>query len=858
MKSVFYFFFLGLCWGPFKKSFGQDTLATLLAQKDTAGYIDYVMNVRMADRELYPQDSLHLWLTRSVQLAGQMRDTTKWLFAKYNLANFYYDISDPERPQKMRALMKEIEGYPESLGAKKVLAHVYSNYGNQVALPYDSALFYTQKSIDLHPVVKDTLLLMLNYKNLSMFYKRQGKLSDCITAGYEAVRISQFLPLYLLNGQNYFHLADCLISNERLQEARSQIGKMCDWLDRIDPITEHQRYLSLAKDISYLYERIDDPENALHFQKKYTEVLESGYRQKWEMEIRSLEVLTKTREKENKILALELKSKNEKFRNRQLWWGVGGLIFLTAFLFLFYRYRQKYLSREADRLKELDAFKTRLYTNITHEFRTPLTVILGMTKLIADNPSEWLHQGADAIRRNGRQLLDLVNQMLDLAKLESGTLSLHRRRGDLVLFLKYLTQAFQSFAAAKKIHLRFDSEPATLEMDFDPDKLTKVFSNLISNALKFTPEDGHIDIRITGGENQAEVRIADTGTGIPAAYLPYIFDRFYQGQHGSDRQAEGTGIGLTLAKELIHLMGGTITVKSSPGRGTEFTVLLPVQLETADRWNPVDSENAGADLALPTLENPVEEDLPVALIIEDNKDVVQYLSACLKNQYNLEIAFDGKRGIEKALELVPDIVISDVMMPEKDGFEVCSTLKQDLRTSHIPIVLLTARADKTSRMDGLEQGADVYLEKPFDQEELEVRLRKLIELRKRLREKYQAADLDQVMPGKETDPELLFLKQLEQVVLANLDNDDFKVEPDLCRAMTMSRPQLYRKIKAIKDQSPSEFLRTVRMQRARQLLQRTGISVSEVARQVGFKEHSHFTQVYHTTFGETPSDMRKV
>jgi len=271
-----------------------------------------------------------------------------------------------------------------------------------------------------------------------------------------------------------------------------------------------------------------------------------------------------------------------------------------------------------------------------------------------------------------------------------------------------------------------------------------------------------------------------------------------------------------LTKELVKLLKGQIEVESREGQGATFTVWLPVRQEAPRTMDLPEVEVVSLIKSATTIDTTVGpsngQGRPVALLIEDNVDVLNYLKACIQDNYQVEIANNGKAGIEKAIGLVPDIIISDVMMPEKDGFEVCATLKQDERTSHIPIILLTAKADETSRRAGLQQGADAYLVKPFDKAELEIRLQKLIQLRQRLKEKYSRADLETVNIKKEQDPELLFLKKLETVILDNLSDEDFRVEPDLCRAMMMSRPQLYKKLKALKDQSPSQFVRNIRLQ----------------------------------------------
>jgi signal transduction histidine kinase/DNA-binding response OmpR family regulator len=868
---------IGLCLLQASKLMGQDTLAQLLAKKDTVGYVDYVVNIQMKDRELYPQEALYHHLQTSIRLAEQRGDTLNALWAKYSFATFFEYSSGQEHTKQLLKLMRELEQYPKEVKYVKILAHVYSNYSNEKLLPNDSVFYYLNKSIALHSLAQDTLLLMLNYKNLSIYHKRMGSIADCIENGYIAVQLSKYAPNFYLNVENNIHLTDCLISSGRWEEAETQLLQISKWLSKIDSNKEHLLAINILRAVPPLYERLNQPEKALYYQKQYTQLLQSSLRQKWEGEIRQLEVAAKTQEKENEILALELKNQKAGNLRNQLLVGLGVVVTLVILLIWFYQFRQKYLLRETTRLKELDDFKTRLYTNITHEFRTPLTVVLGMAAQIKENPKAWLSEGVDAIIRNSKQLLDLVNQMLDLSRLESGAMPLHLQQAEIVPFLSYLTQSFQSFAASKNIQLHFTSEVNECILDFDADKLTKVVSNLISNAVKYTPKGGHIYVKIRQLQQQLELCIADTGMGIPEEQLPFIFDRFYQvtppqpspkgREHrysspsgGGWQGVEGTGIGLALTKELLQLMQGTIQVASKLGEGTAFIILLSIK-----RTAPVLPNSAfmtEKEILHPpvapasSLDTSSNGDLPIALIMEDNRDVVHYLSTCLKNQYQLEVAFDGAAGIEKAMEVIPDIIISDVMMPEKDGFEVCATLKQDMRTSHIPIILLTAKADMAARLEGLEYGADVYLEKPFEKKELEVRLRKLIELRKHLQQKYQSAKLEDVSPDQESDRELLFLKQLETVLLESISNEDFRVEPDLCRAMRMSRPQLYRKIKALKDQSPSEYVRSVRMQQARHLLLTTDLNVGDIAQQVGFKEHSYFTQVYHTTFSETPIETR--
>lgn len=562
-----------------------------------------------------------------------------------------------------------------------------------------------------------------------------------------------------------------------------------------------------------------------------------------------------------------------------LWIGIG-----AGLLYWFYRFQlsRRLAEAEAYRLRELDQVKNHLYTNITHEFRTPLTIINGVAGQLQSQASESVKRGLKMIVRNGRQLLRQVNQMLDLAKLESGSLPVHLVQGDIISYLKYLTESFHSYAESKDIGLHFLSDFEEYVMDYDQEKVLYIVSNLLSNAIKFTPSDGHIYFQVAEvvKEKNAflEIRVKDSGIGIPEEVLPHIFSRFFPEDSSSTRANElarrsirsdgGTGIGLSLTKELIDLLGGDIQVQSKVGKGTTFTVLLPARLEDSTVAAPGDLEalkpsiqiySAGINPQRSEEWNPSyseDTDKPQLLIVEDNPDVVQYLVTCLDTFYQLEIARDGEAGINKAIELVPDIIISDVMMPEKDGFELCNTLKNDEKTSHIPIILLTAKADHRSRIAGLKRGADDYLSKPFDQEELLVRLKNLIEQRRKLQEHYRDLLPNQGLGGTATVMEDAFLKKIKNLVEENMSNSDFDISW-LATQAGMSRVQLFRKIKALTGESPSAFVRMLRLQKARNLLLTTSLNVSEIAYDVGFGDPSFFSRAFKEKYGKTPLETRE-
>jgi signal transduction histidine kinase/DNA-binding response OmpR family regulator/Flp pilus assembly protein TadD len=562
---------------------------------------------------------------------------------------------------------------------------------------------------------------------------------------------------------------------------------------------------------------------------------------------------------------------------------VAGLALLIGFAF--YRSKQKanvqlsklneeilsqksIVENQKIKLEEMDQVKSRFFTNISHEFRTPLTIISGMAGQIMDNPPAWAKKGGQMIKQNSANLLNLVNQILDLRKLEASELKLNLVQGDVVKYLRYLSQSYETYAQSKGLHLHFLSAVEKLVMDYDPEKLLRIYSNLLSNAVKYTPGNGNIYLHINRATKNRQpclqLRVEDTGTGIDADKLPHIFDRFYQVDGSTTRKGEGTGIGLALTKELVQLMNGSIDVKSTPGKGTTFTVLLPVTNESlitevlspevglveppvTDKIisSPSKIEKSGADRQ-PTAE------LPTLLIVEDNPDIRQFLVACLEYDYQLETATNGQEGIDLALDIVPDLIISDVMMPEKDGFELCETLKTDERTSHIPIILLTAKADMESKISGLKTGADAYLTKPFEPEELMVRLEKLFELRKKLQARYHSFEPESIPENKEEE----FVQKIRQSVLANLSDDTFGIA-QLCRAVALSRAQLHNKLKALTGQSTSIFIRSIRLHKAKELLESSDLNVSEVGYEVGFKNPSHFSSAYQEVFGTSPSKTRK-
>jgi signal transduction histidine kinase/ligand-binding sensor domain-containing protein/DNA-binding response OmpR family regulator len=526
---------------------------------------------------------------------------------------------------------------------------------------------------------------------------------------------------------------------------------------------------------------------------------------------------------------------------------------------------------EAIKQKEVDETKSRFFANLSHEFRTPLMLIKGpLEQLLNDESNKKNIDRYEMIHRNTENLQSLIDQLLELTQLESASIPVKAIKENLISVLRGLLSSFESLADDKKIKLAFNSKYDLLPAWIDKDKLEKIINNLLSNAFKFTPDNGSISVNINKvsiDENEyAEIIVSDTGIGIPTAKLDRIFDRFYQVDDSNQRSFGGSGIGLALVKELIDLHKWKIKVSSEINKGTEFTIHIPLQDNYLDEDQKVKSDLRIDVEKLKNISESIEEDdseklseeilditKPTILIVEDSKDVRLYLNDLLNNKYHLYEASNGKEGITIAQEKIPDIIISDVMMPEMGGMEFCSLIKSDFLTSHIPVIMLTAKASGESKIQGLETGADDYLTKPFNSKELFVRVKNLLDQRKRLREKF-SKEINPKSKTVTTNPlDEEFLQKAFNLAIENLDNSNFDSET-FAKEMFLSRMQLYRKLQAITGQTPGDFIRTFRLKRAAQLLKEKRLSITQISFEVGYNSPSQFTRAFTKQFNCTPTE----
>ena len=652
--------------------------------------------------------------------------------------------------------------------------------------------------------------------------------------------------------------------------------------------------LEALEDLAGAYTQTGNFATAFDVSQKYIALHDSLTQKEKTRQIAELETRYQTAQKEQQLAEQSLELERQARTKQQILLG-SLLVILTLFGFFQFWKNKARLKRkeaelelslkkaEAEKLKELDSLKSTFFANISHEFRTPLTLILGpvqqaMESVPASEPIEEVKdipvkgRHLEVVRRNALRLQNLVDQLLDLSKLDNGKMRLQVSQGPLVQFIRNLVFSFESLAERKRIHLQTSFPPELEDAFFDRDKWEKILVNLLSNAFKFTPENGTIGVEVESCSAGLRVRISDSGKGMDAGEINKIFDRFYQVE---GTEARGTGIGLSLVKELVELHRGQISVESAKGKGTTFKVSLPVARDAFDESAITTSSVSSHDGYLPVFvdaEHQVDGMAATSppplgeagrgrlLIVEDNPDLRSFISETMQGGYQILTAENGKTGLEKAIEKTPDLIISDVMMPIMDGFEMCGFLKKDERTSHIPVILLTAKAGQQHKVAGLETGADAYLTKPFDEKELLVRARNLVEQRRKLRERFAGVghlgSVRRLAPSEVavTSTDQRFLEKVTAAIEENMDNEFFSVE-DLASAVAFSRSQLHRKLKALVGKSPNELIREFRLARAKELLEKGHGNVSEVAMEVGYSSLSYFTRSFKAAFGVAPSEV---
>jgi DNA-binding response OmpR family regulator/anti-sigma regulatory factor (Ser/Thr protein kinase) len=509
----------------------------------------------------------------------------------------------------------------------------------------------------------------------------------------------------------------------------------------------------------------------------------------------------------------------------------------------------------------LDQIKSQFFANISHEFRTPLHLILAP---LQKKQGVITEDERGLMTRNAKRLLRLVNQLLDLTKMEVGLVRPEPRNLDVFRFVKDIAYSFSPLAEPKDLTYRVLIPEREIIVSIDPDKLEKIVYNLLSNAFKFTPKGGSVTVEMSiNNDNALLLTVSDNGIGIPEKLQSKIFRRFYQVDSTQTRAHEGSGLGLALTKELVDLLGGTLLLNSKEGEGCTFQINLPVGSASKESYviyEAIPRELAGfeAYLAEYARENSrdavtTNDNFPVVLLVEDNHDLRHYMKRELSGEFAILEAVNGEEGLSAAQKKIPDLIVTDVMMPVMDGVTLIQKIKEDERTSHVPVILLTARDDGDTKLAGFERGADQYVVKPFEIAELIARIKSLLGQSERLRKKFSREFTLQPSEVPVSNKDVDFLNKIVQVIENNMDNDAFTVE-HLQSNIGMSRMQLHRKLKALTNQSASDFIRSIRLKRAAQILRQPGMQVAEAAYLSGFNHMSYFAKCFKEQFGVLPSE----
>jgi signal transduction histidine kinase/DNA-binding response OmpR family regulator len=733
---------------------------------------------------------------------------------------------------------------------------------------YDTAMRYHEEALELARELEYKNDQAVILANIGTTYRKLGLAEESLPYMFEGLAIKRETGSNLtptLNGitEAYLALEDYDQALTYAVEAE-QSG-----LERSDSDRLRYTYLNMAS----AFEGLRDFESANRALRKYNEVRDSLFTIEREKQINELEILYETEKQDQTISMLTLEAENASFR-RNTYLGSGFLISLI--LLLLYsgqRYKTRKNRQLLDKSEEVARMKSNFFSNISHEFRTPLTLISGpieQIKASTDDPK--IQKELSIMQKNSNRLLSLINQLLDLSRLESGSLLLSVSKSNIISLTRGVTMSFQSLAEMRQITLTTEIEAEFQEAWIDRDKLETILINLLSNAIKFSPDSGEVVVKIsdpgkTDKLTWCRFEVANSGEGISKHDLEHIFDRFYRGSDSEHNGIIGSGIGLALTKELVQLHRGVIRVESSPGENTVFIVELPISEQhysdsekVTASTSEIKTESVTTDETVDTvvpdtqLKPNTDTEAPLLLLIEDNEDVKNYLTDILNETYRLITAPDGEAGVDLAINEIPDLIVSDVMMPKMDGYQVAETLKGNEKTSHIPLILLTAKASHDDKMQGLKTHADDYITKPFRPDELLLRVGNLITSRQKLSEKYKRKI--------EIKPEELSSQSMEEAFLLRVVNsikkhivdENFTVD-HLAREVGMSRSQLHRKLVALTELSATEFIRSYRLNLAREKIENHTGSISEIAYEVGFNSPSYFSKVFKEKFGVSPSEI---
>lgn len=839
---------------------------------DTIEQVQALNNIGTDYRRMGILDMAQRYHYGAWMMAKECDDTT--YIAKKNrvvslngLANVYLTTNNLNRADS--ALRLALAGETE-LGSLTGQAINYANLGSifEKRGQYDSAWVYYRKSMEQNQKDGNSLGIALCHTYFGDMHKR--------THDYDAA-LKEYEQAYAImeNSKDNWHALNSLIALANVYQLKNDNAKAKQLLDKAKQVAvkiKSNEHLAEIYRIYYnMYKRQGDYRSALSYYELATAMDDSLVDMDKMNRIQNIS-LDMERGRQDRLMA----EANDKLSHEQTTRHTGYVVFVIvvalmgAFIgMLIHARRVRAKSHKA--LKRLNNVREVFFRNITHEFRTPLTVILGLSHDL-QQPNLAANETQDmgkTIERQGQRMLRLINQLLDISKIRSEIGTPDWRNGNIVAYIAMIVETYTSYANNLGIKLELTAREKDIETDFVPEYMNKVVDNLLSNALKFTQPNGTVSVNLWQADRRLHIDVADTGRGIPADSLPHIFDEFYQSDNIDGNM--GTGVGLALVHQIVVTLGGTITVDSTVGNGTTFHIALPMRNKGLTPALSKDDENLKPTVAVETegefrtsdADNSNSEAERI-LVVEDNVDIANFIGKRLDSKYQVEYASNGKIGLEKAREWMPDVIITDLMMPEIDGLELCRRIRNDELTSHIPIIVVTAKVSEAERVEGLKAGADAYLTKPFNSDELLTRVEMLIEQRKALRHKYaQALESEMTKSSKSqsstsdtqiTEVDRRFLFKVTDSVYLMLNNQKNVDVGAVASQLCMSYGQFNRKLSALTGYTPAQYIQRIKVKKAQRMLTaHPELGFNIVAERCGFSDYSNFVRAFKNVCGMTPT-----
>lgn len=768
----------------------------------------------------------------------------------------------------------------KSLGSNLGQAINYANIGSifEQSNRLDSAWVYYRHSMEQNRLAESDLGISLCYTHFGRLYDKQGKTAEAIAEYRKAYEIMK--P----SGDRWHTMEPCLALAE-IHLKTGDYNAAMHYLGIADQLAhdlhslEHQS--QIARIYYEIYSRKGDYARALRYYKEYNELGDSVASEKNIIHMQNMRMRYENEQHRAEMDAVNNEYKAERTLRRLSFAATVLVIVLATVIISFMFYALRARKRKQLLQHQMDEMRISFFTNITHEFRTPLTVILGYSHMLEEGkvPAGDIRKVGSMVSRQGSRLLSLINQLLDIQKVKSAIGQPDWHRGDVVLFISNIVEGYLNLAHSRGIRILYAPKQQNYVCDFVPDYAQKVVCNLVTNAIKFSKRGQNVLITLKIEDGMLTLVVADYGSGIAPEDRRRIFEPFYQSS--TNKKSIGSGVGLALVKQIVSVLGGSLRLNTVLGKGSVFTVSVPVKapegvvVKTLDVKGTIPEEMLMSEVISPEemddmycAENVVSaaadnadsaDQRQLVLIVEDNRDVREYISMQLKDRYRLAMARDGKEGLRMATELVPDIIITDLMMPEMDGYELCHAVKQSAVLDHVPVIIVTAKTTQEDKLRGLQMGVDAYIYKPFNAEELAVSVGNLLEKHRLLRESYiQAAaehkpDAAEALPA----PDRAFLDRLDTVVYEMMAVSAISIDA-VAEKLCMSTQQLRRKLNAVSGDTPAAYVRSLQMKKAKEMLDRNDdLPINEVAMACGYYDTSHFTRAFKQAIGVTPTQYKK-